>query len=165
MKTLRFNFIYLILIFLFLLFGFNSNQVYAKAMKKNPRYVYSLPYFKHKTLKLVEQLTQGPKRWPMALKSLKMAAHVYAKNHIKYSIIVVAYGPGLKAFVMTYDAKYAKLLKKLNKEGVQMVVCHHAMKEAKVTTAMLYPFVKVAYPEIIEYIVKKEDQGYAFIKP
>lgn len=165
MKRLRFNFIYLVLIFSFMLVGFNFKPVYAKVMKKNPRYVYSLHYFKHKPLKLIEQLTQGPKRWPIALKSLKMAAHVYAKNHIKYSIIIVAYGPGLKAFVMTYDKKYGKLLKELNKEGVEMVVCHHAMKEAKVTTAMLYPFVKVAYPEIIEYIVKKENQGYAFIKP
>ena len=126
---------------------------------------YPLAFFKHRQLKLIEQLTQGPKRWRIALTSLAKAGHILTKNHIKYSIIIVAYGPGLKAFVMKYDKKYAGTIKTLNKEHIEIVACGKSMKESGVTPEMLFPFVKIAYPGILAYIAEKEEQGYAFLKP
>ena len=144
-------------------------SVYAKNVKninkKDSRYIYPLAFFKHRQLKLIEQLTQGPKRWRIALTSLAKAGHILTKNHIKYSIIIVAYGPGLKAFVMKYDKKYAETIKTLNKEHIEIVACGKSMKESGVTPEMLFPFVKIAYPGILAYIAEKEEQGYAFLKP
>ena len=146
---------------LFLALSWGLKSAYAK----NSRYIYPLTFFKHKPLKLVEQLTQGPKRWRIALLSIAKAGHILAKNHIKYSIIIVAYGPGLKAFVTKYDKKYARVIKTLNKEHIKIVVCGESMQESGVTPEMLFPFVRIAYPGILAYIAEKEEQGYAFIKP
>jgi intracellular sulfur oxidation DsrE/DsrF family protein len=160
-----------LIIFLFIIsLGFNLHNADAKEAAKNiarvkTRNVYPLAFFKHRPIKFVEQLTQNPKRWPIALKSLALAGHVFAENHIKYSIIIVAYGPGLKAFVVKDDKKYGKVIEKLHNEGIKMVVCHESMEDSHITPNMLFSFVKISYPGIIAYIVKKEDQGYAFIKP
>jgi intracellular sulfur oxidation DsrE/DsrF family protein len=160
-----------LIIFLFIItLGFNLHNADAKAAVKQAapvknRIVYPLTFFKHRPIKFVEQLTQNSKRWPIALKSLALAGHVFAENHIKYSIIIVAYGPGLKAFVVKDNKKYGKIIEKLHNEGIKMVVCHESMKDSHITPDMLFPFVKISYPGIIAYIVKKEDQGYAFIKP
>ena len=161
----------LITLILFLALNGAAKNVYAKNTqsqtinKINPRFIYPLTFFKHKPLKLIELLTQGPKRWHIALLSLEKAGHILTENHIKYSIIIAAYGPGLKAFVMEDDKKYAAAIKKLNKYNIKIVVCGESMKESGVTHKMLFHFVKIAYPGILGYIVEKEEQGYAFIKP
>ena len=149
-----------ILLIAFLIANCGLKSAYA-----NSRYIYPLAFFKHRPLKLIEQLTQGPKRWRIALTSLAKAGHILTKNHIKYSIIIVAYGPGLKAFVMKYDKKYAETIKTLNKEHIEIVACGKSMKESGITPEMLFPFVKIAYPGILAYIAEKEEQGYAFLKP
>ncbi len=147
---------------------FFANPCFAKNeknFKKNSRYIYPLVFFKHRPVKFIEQLTQNEKRWPIALKSLAKAGFFLRKKHIKYSIIIAAYGPGLKAFVMKYNKKYAGVVETLHKEGIKIVVCGESMKEAGITPKMLFPFVRITYPGILSYIVEKEDQGYAFLKP
>jgi intracellular sulfur oxidation DsrE/DsrF family protein len=66
---------------------------------------------------------------------------------------------------MKNDKKYVDAIKKLNKYNIKLVVCGESMKESGVTPKMLFPFVKIAYPGILGYIVEKEEQGYAFLKP
>ncbi|MHB1600266.1 MAG: DsrE family protein [bacterium] len=143
-------------------FGYAKN---TENLNKDSRYIFPLTYFKNRPVKIIEQLTQNRKRWPIALKSLAKAGYFLTKRHIKYSIIIAAYGPGLKAFVMKYDKKYAGVIETLHKEGIKIVVCGESMKESQITPEMLFPFVKIASPGILGYIAEKEDQGYAYLKP
>ena len=84
-----------------LLIAFFITNCGLKSVYANSRYIYPLAFFKHRPLKLIEQLTQGPKRWHIALTSLAKAGHILTKNHIKYSIIIVAYGPARTGFRTT----------------------------------------------------------------
>ncbi len=134
----------------------------AYAYKK----IQALPYFKNKTMKVVIQITQdNPARWNLALGNAAKVVQIMSAHGINYKVDVVAYGPGLKVFMKKYDKKFYPLLQSLSTYGVNLVACHMTMLAMHVHEKQLFPFVNVVYPGAVAYIIKKEMQGYAYIKP
>ena len=134
----------------------------AYAYKK----IEALPYFKNKTMKVVIQITQdSPARWKLALGNAAKVVQIMSAHGINYKVDIVAYGPGLKVFVKKDDKKFYPLLQSLSAYGVNLVACHMTMLAMHVSEKQLFPFVNVVYPGAVAYIIKKEMQGYAYIKP
>ncbi len=134
----------------------------AYAYKK----IQALPYFKNKTMKVVIQITQdSPARWKLALGNAAKVVQIMSAHAINYKVDVVAYGPGLRVFIKKDDKKFYPLLQSLNAYGVNLVACHMTMLAMHVREKQLFPFVNVVYPGAVAYIIKKEMQGYAYIKP
>ncbi len=134
----------------------------AYAYKK----IRALPYFKNKTMKVVMQISQGsPARWSLALGNAAKVVQIMSAHGINYKIDVVAYGPGLKVFIKKDDKKLYPLLQSLSTYGVNLVACHMTMLVMHIKEKQLFPFVNVVYPGAVAYIIKKEMQGYAYVKP
>jgi len=143
-----------------LLLIFFSGKAYA--YKK----IQALPYFKNKTIKVVFQITQdSPARWKLVIGNAAKVVQIMSAHAINYKVDVVAYGPGLKVFIKKDDKKFYPLLQGLNAYGVNLVACHMTMHAMHVREKQLFPFVNVVYPGAVAYIIKKEMQGYAYIKP
>lgn len=123
------------------------------------------PYFNHHTLKLVIQVPNNPKMWLLTIHNATNALNFSEKYGFKYKIILAAFGPAIKMFVTKYDKKNFAMLQSLNQSGIKMAVCHMTMLGMHITKAQLFNFADVMYPGGIFYIVKKELQGYAYIKP
>jgi intracellular sulfur oxidation DsrE/DsrF family protein len=137
-----------------------SGNVYA--YKK----IQSLPFFKNKTMKVVIQITQDRSaRWKLALSNANKVVQIMSAHGIYYKVDVVAYGPGLKVFIKKDDKKFYPLLQSLSAYGVNLVACHMTMSAMHVHEKQLFPFVNVVYPGAVAYIIQKEMQGYAYIKP
>ena len=157
-KSLPYFTVVLILFALVLIY-FGGN---AYAYKK----IRVLPYFKNKTMKVVIQITQdSPKRWALALGNASKVIQIMSAHGIKYKVDVVAYGPGLKVFIKKDDKKFYPLLQSLSTYGVNLVACHMTMLAMHIHEKQLFPFVNVVYPGAVAYIIKKEMQGYAYLKP
>ncbi|MHB1664155.1 MAG: DsrE family protein [bacterium] len=134
----------------------------AYAYKK----IQALPYFKNKTMKVVIQISQGnPARWNVALGNAAKVVQIMSAHGINYKIDVVAYGPGLKVFIKKDDKKFYPLLQSLSTYGVNLVACHMTMLAMHINEKQLFPFVNVVYPGAVAYIIEKEMQGYAYVKP
>ena len=143
-----------------LLLIFFSGKAYA--YKK----IQALPYFKNKTIKVVFQITQdSPARWKLVIGNAAKVVQIMSAHAINYKVDVVAYGPGLRVFIKKDDEKFYPLLQSLNAYGVNLVACHMTMHAMHVREKQLFPFVNVVYPGAVAYIIKKEMQGYAYIKP
>jgi intracellular sulfur oxidation DsrE/DsrF family protein len=156
-KQLKLKAVFMILALLLIFF---SGKAYA--YKK----IQALPYFKNKTIKVVFQITQdSPARWKLVLGNAAKVVQIMSAHAINYKVDVVAYGPGLKVFIKKDDKKFYTLLQSLNAYGVNLVACHMTMHAMHVREKQLFPFVNVVYPGAVAYIIKKEMQGYAYIKP
>ena len=156
-KQLKLKAVFMILVLLLIFF---SSKAYA--YKK----IQALPYFENKTIKVVFQITQdSPARWKLVLGNAAKVVQVMSANAINYKVDVVAYGPGLRVYIKKDDKKFYPLLQGLNAYGVNLVACHMTMHAMHVREKQLFPFVNVVYPGAVAYIIKKEMQGYAYIKP
>ncbi len=156
-KQLKLKAVFMILALLLIFF---SGKAYA--YKK----IQALPYFKNKTIKVVFQITQdSPARWKLVIGNAAKVVQIMSAHAINYKVDVVAYGPGLKVFIKKDDKKFYTLLQSLNAYGVNLVACHMTMHAMHVREKQLFPFVNVVYPGAVAYIIKKEMQGYAYIKP
>ena len=156
-KQLKLKAVFMILVLLLIFF---SGKAYA--FKK----IQALPYFENKTIKVVFQITQdSPARWKLVLGNAAKVVQIMSAHAINYKVDVVAYGPGLKVFIKKDDKKFYTLLQSLNAYGVNLVACHMTMHAMHVREKQLFPFVNVVYPGAVAYIIKKEMQGYAYIKP
>ena len=156
-KKLKFKTVFMILV-LFLIFFSGKAYAYKK--------IQVLPYFKNKTIKVVFQITQNsPARWKLTLGNAAKVVQIMSAKGIYYKVDVVAYGPGLRVFIKKDDKKFYPLLQSLNAYGVNLVACHMTMLAMHVREKQLFPFVNVVYPGAVAYIIKKEMQGYAYIKP
>ena len=156
-KQLKLKAVFMILALLLIFF---SGKAYA--YKK----IQALPYFKNKTIKVVFQITQdSPARWKLVIGNAAKVVQIMSAHAINYKVDVVAYGPGLRVFIKKDDEKFYPLLQSLNAYGVNLVACHMTMHAMHVREKQLFPFVNVVYPGAVAYIIKKEMQGYAYIKP
>ena len=89
-------------------------------------------------------------------------------NLLKYfgpdmvAIDVVAYGPGLRLFFK--DNENAQRIKDLTDQGINFIACENTMKAMNKVKADLNPAVKTT-PAGIVYILKREKQGWLYVRP
>ena len=129
------------------------------------RDIQALPYFKHHDLKELYQVPDNPKIWGLLVSNASNNVKFSDQHFINYKMVIVAYGPAIKFFMKKYDKKYYAMLQSLHSYGVKLVACHMTMTGLHIKKSDLFPFVDVVYPGAIFYIVQKEQQGYAYIKP
>ncbi len=123
---------------------------------------HSLYYYKHRTFKAVFEVPGNPKMWPAVILVLTHNIASLIGHGIRTKIILVAPGPTIHFFMSKFDAANYKKILALRKMGVRMLACHAALVAFHVHVKQLFPFVGVAYPNGVTYILKKEAQGYPY---
>ena len=123
---------------------------------------HSLYYYKHRTFKAVFEVPGNPKMWPAVVLVLTHNIASLIGHGIRTKIILVAPGPTIHFFMAKFDAANYKKILALRKMGVRMLACHAALVAFHVHVKQLFPFVGVAYPNGVTYILKKEAQGYPY---
>ena len=83
----------------------------------------------------------------------------------KLHVIVLANSEAVKSYETNqgFDA-VIHTMESLNKEGVKFVACNNALMAYKMEKDDLIPFVDIVPAGIVE-LVKKQSEGYIYIKP
>ena len=141
-----------------------ANPAMAKEIGKitRSRNGHSLQYYKHRTFRAVFEVPGNPKLWPAVVLVLTHNIASLIGHGIRTKIILVAPGPTIHFFMPQFDAGNYKKIMALRKLGVRMLACHAALVAFHVHEKQLFPFVGVAYPNGVTYILKKEAQGYPY---
>ncbi len=123
---------------------------------------HSTAYYQHHTFKVIFEVPANPKLWPaVALVVTHNLVSMIGHNvHVK--AIMVAPGPAIHYFMSQFNAGDYKRLERLHELGVRFVACNAALVAFHVKRNQLFPFVGVAYPSGVVYLLKKQAQGYSY---
>lgn len=111
--------------------------------------------------KIVFQVSDNePARWNLVLNNVKNLQSALGKDNVV--IEVVAYGPGINMLKM--DSVVGDRLQDAADNGVMIAACGNTMKAAKLTMADIHPGVRQVPAGIVE-LMKKQQEGYAYIRP
>ena len=99
-------------------------------------------------------------KWNLALNNANNVQHAFGAN--KVAIEIVAYGPGIGMLKM--DSTVGNRVADAKKEGISIVACQNTMKHMKLTEADMLPNTSYVPSGVVE-IIKKEQHGYAYIRP
>lgn len=123
---------------------------------------HSTAYYQHHTLKVVFQVPANPKLWPAVALVVTHNLVSMIGHGVRVKAIMVAPGPAIHYFMRQYDSANYNNLKRLHALGVRFLACDAALIAFHVKRDQLFPFVGVAYPSGVMYILKKEAQGYSY---
>ena len=123
---------------------------------------HSTQYYEHHTLKVVFQVPANPKFWPAVALVVTHNLVSMMGHGVRVKAILVAPGPAIHYFMNQFDAANYNNLKRLHAMGVRFLACDAALIAFHVKRNQLFPFVGVAYPSGVMYILKKEAQGYSY---
>jgi intracellular sulfur oxidation DsrE/DsrF family protein len=99
-------------------------------------------------------------KWNLALNNAKNVQTAFGAD--KVDIEIVAYGPGIGMLKM--DSVVANRIDESKKSGIAIVACQNTMKAMKLTDADM--LVNTSYvPSGVVEIIKKQQHGYAYIRP
>lgn len=111
--------------------------------------------------KVVIQVSDNdPKKWNLALNNAQNVQQDLGKDNV--AIEIVAYGPGLPMLKM--DSEAGARIADAMAAGVKVVACENTMRKTHLTKADMLPnlsYVKSGVP----YLMKKQSEGYAYIRP
>lgn len=111
--------------------------------------------------KLVMQVSDGdPGKWNLALNNAKNLQQSYGAD--KIDIEIVTYGPGVN--MLKLDSAVANRIDEAKQAGVAIVACQNTMKNMKLTEADMLPNTSYVPAGVVE-IIKKQRDGYAYIRP
>lgn len=98
-------------------------------------------------------------KWNLALNNAK---NVQTGLGAKASIEIVAYGPGIGMLKM--DSVVGNRVADAKKAGISIVACQNTMRHMKLTNADMLPNTSYVPSGVVE-LIKKQGQGYAYIRP
>src|SRR5450759_120318 len=99
-------------------------------------------------------------KWNLALNNTKNIQQAYGAG--KVDIEIVTYGPGIGMLKM--DSVIASRIEESKQAGVAIVACQNTMKNMKLTNDDM-PTNTSYVPSGVVEIIKKEREGYAYIRP
>jgi len=99
-------------------------------------------------------------KWNLALNNTKNIQQAYGAG--KVDIEIVTYGPGIGMLKM--DSVIASRIEEAKQSGVAIVACQNTMKGMKLTNDDMLPNTSYVPSGVVE-IIKKEREGYAYIRP
>jgi len=99
-------------------------------------------------------------KWNLALNNAKNVQTAFGAD--KVDIEIVAYGPGIGMLKM--DSVVANRVDESKKAGIAIVACQNTMKAMKLTDADMLPNSSYVPSGVVE-LIKKQGQGYAYIRP
>ncbi|MGA7595531.1 MAG: DsrE family protein [Gallionella sp.] len=98
--------------------------------------------------------------WNLALNNANNAQQAFGAK--KVAIEIVAYGPGIGMLKM--DSIVGNRVADAKKSGISIVACQNTMKHMNLTEADMLPNTSYVPSGVVE-IIKKEQHGYAYIRP
>ncbi|HYP68524.1 MAG TPA: DsrE family protein [Thiobacillaceae bacterium] len=111
--------------------------------------------------KVVIQVSDNdPAKWNLALNNAKNIQEELGKANVK--IEIVAYGPGIN--MLKFDSQVGNRLAEATNNGVFIAACANTMKAQKLAPEDMHPAAKIVPAGVVE-IIKREREGYAYIRP
>ena len=111
--------------------------------------------------KVVFQVSDGdPKKWNLALNNMKNVQESLGKD--KVDIELVVYGPGID--MLKGESLVGNRVNDAVADGVKVVACEVTMKAQKLTKDDMLKSIGYVPAGVIE-LMKKQKQGYAYIRP
>lgn len=111
--------------------------------------------------KVVIQVSDNdPAKWNLALNNAKNIQEELGKANVK--IEIVAYGPGIN--MLKFDSQVGNRLAEATNSGVFIAACANTMKAQKLAPEDMHPAAKIVPAGVVE-IIKREREGYAYIRP
>jgi len=99
-------------------------------------------------------------KWNLALNNAKNVQQAYGAD--KVDIEIVTYGPGIG--MLKIDSAIANRIEDSKKAGVSVVACQNTMKNMKLTNDDMLPNTSYVPSGVVE-IMKKQSEGYAYLRP
>ena len=99
-------------------------------------------------------------KWNLALNNAKNVQQVYGAD--KVDIEIVVYGPGIG--MLKSDSVVANRVEEAKQAKIMIVACENTMRSAKLTKEDMLPNTSYVPAGVVE-IIKKEREGYAYIRP
>lgn len=110
---------------------------------------------------LVMQVSDAdPGKWNLALSNAKNAQQDYGADKIEVEI--VTYGPGIG--MLKSDSAVAKRIEEAKQTGITIVACQNTMRAMKLTESDMLPNTSYVPSGVVE-LIKKQREGYAYIRP
>lgn len=102
-------------------------------------------------------------KWNQLLANVANLVEDLSKNHLE--IEVLANGEAVKYFDSTNDSQEnIDKMTTLNQEDVSFVACNNSLTGNDIPKEVLYSFVEVV-PAGVSELVRKQHEGFAYIKP
>lgn len=112
-------------------------------------------------LRIVFQVSDGEvAKWNLALNNVRNVQTEFPDDPPELE--VVAYGPGIG--MLKGDSPIAARVADALKNGVKVVACENTMKAMKLVYADMLPSIGYVPAGVVE-IARKQQQGFAYIKP
>jgi len=113
------------------------------------------------THKVVLQVSDNDaQKWNLALNNARNLQDDLGAEATELEIVV--YGPGIG--MLKSDSPVAKRIADALKAGVQVVACENTMRNQKLTRADMLAGIAYVPAGVVE-LMKKQQQGYAYIRP
>ncbi len=111
--------------------------------------------------KVVFQVSDGdPKKWNLVLNNVKNVQEALGKD--KVDIEIVVYGPGID--MLKLESAAGNRVNDAVADGVKVVACENTMAAQKLTKSDMLKSIGYVPAGVIE-LIKKQQQGYAYIRP
>lgn len=111
--------------------------------------------------KAVFQVSDGdPQKWNLTLNNAKNVQDDLGSDAVDLEIVV--YGPGIG--MLKGDSPVAKRIADALKAGVKVVACEYTMKAQKLVYTDMLPAIGYVPAGVVE-LMKKQQEGYAYIRP
>lgn len=115
----------------------------------------------HKKEKVVFQVSEAdPKTWNLALNNMKNVQDALGKDKVDVELVV--YGPGIG--MLKAESTVGNRVNDAVDAGVKVVACENTMHAQKLTKDDMLASVGYVPAGVIE-LMKKQKQGYAYIRP
>lgn len=111
--------------------------------------------------KLVIQVSDNdPGKWGLALNNAQNVLHDLGAETVALEIVV--YGPGIG--MLRKESPMAARIAAALKGGMQIVACENTLRAQQLTHADMLPDIGYVPAGVVE-LMKKQQQGYAYIRP
>lgn len=111
--------------------------------------------------KVIFQVSDNdPAKWNLALNNARNVQHNLGAN--QSAIEIVAYGPGIN--MLKLDSSVSDRIAEESKAGIRIVACQNTMKAQKLTKDDMLGTIDYVPAGVVE-LMKKEREGYAYIRP
>ena len=111
--------------------------------------------------KVVFQVSDNdPGKWGLTLNNAQNLQTDLGAQTVDLEIVV--YGPGIA--MLKAESLQANLIADAIKNGVKVVACENTMKAVKLTHADMLPNIGYVPAGVVE-LMRKQQQGYAYIRP
>lgn len=114
-----------------------------------------------KVHKVIFQVSDNnPHKWNLTLNNVRNLQKALGKERVR--IEVVAYGPGIGMLKM--DSVVGNRVNKAVKNGAKIMACENTMRGKHLSKSDMLPSVGYVPAGVVE-LMKKQEQGYAYIRP